>query len=62
MATVKLRLQGQEDAVEHLLATLRSDDAVHVEDRGPLPQAGGYVVVHANASVTETPVPGTSED
>lgn len=53
MTTVKLRLQGQEDEVEHLLERLRSDQVVHLDSREPLPQAGGYVVVHANASFSE---------
>ncbi|MBR8745008.1 hypothetical protein [Nocardiopsis sp. MG754419] len=53
MSRVKLRLRGQEDDVERLLATLRSDDAVRLVEKMPEPQPGGYVVVHAVASTGE---------
>ncbi|MEU3310075.1 hypothetical protein ACWGSK_25250 [Nocardiopsis sp. NPDC055551] len=53
MSRVKLRLRGQEDDVERLLETLRSDEAVRLDEKVPEPQSGGYVVVHAVASTDD---------
>lgn len=53
MSRVKLRLRGQEDDVERLLETLRSDEAVRLDEKALEPRPGGYVVVHAVASTDE---------